>query len=80
MAIKIKRRNSGAALAIGTAPLTTGTGGLGSGEMVFDAVGNILYIGSGDDGAGNCTVVLPLAGPGNFNTRGMNAAPFLIMN
>jgi len=68
MTIKMqtKRRNIGTALVIGTAPLTTGAGGLLSGEQVWDGLTDILYIGKGDDGAGNCTSIEAIAGLGAF--------------
>ena len=66
MAIKLKRRNTGAALVSGTAPLSTGAGGIGSGEAVWDNVANILYIGGGDDGSGNSTSIRTVAGTGAF--------------
>jgi len=68
MTIKMqtKRRNTGAALVIGTAPLTTGAGGLLSGEQVWDGLANILYIGKGDDGSGNSTSIVAIGGSGAF--------------
>ena len=78
--IQVTRRNSGNALVPGTAPLATGVGGLASGQLVFDAVASILYIGVGDDGAGNSISISALAGIGAFNTRGAENAQFLIMN
>jgi len=65
-AIKLKRRNTGGALVPGTAPLNTGAGGVLSGEAVWDNVANILYIGGGDDGAGNSTSIRTVAGTGAF--------------
>ena len=78
--IQITRRNTGNALVPGIAPLTTGVGGLASGQLALDGVSNILYVGSGDDGAGNCISISTLAGPGAFNTRGIQTAQFLLMN
>ena len=68
MTIKMqtKRRNTGTALTIGTAPLTTGAGGLLSGEQVWDGLANILYIGKGDDGSGNSTSIVAVGGSGAF--------------
>lgn len=53
--IQFKRRASGAP----GAPPT-----LKSGEMAHNEVDNTLYIGIGDDGAGNATTVTPIAGRG----------------
>lgn len=78
--VQITRRNSGATLVPGVAPLASGVGGLTSGQLVFDAVANILYVGSGDDGVGNSTSIATLAGMGAFNTRGAENAQFLLMN
>jgi len=78
--VQITRRNTGAALVPGVAPLAAGAGGVASGQLVFDAVANVLYIGSGDDGLGNSTAIAPLAGLGNFNTRGLDLSRSLIMN
>lgn len=78
--VQVTRRNSGAALVPGTAPLAAGAGGLASGQLVFDAVANILYVGAGDDGVGNSTSIVTLAGTGAYNTRGVENAQFLIMN
>ena len=64
--LKLKRRNTGSALVSGTAPLTTGSGGIQSGEAVWDNAANILYIGGGDDGAGNSTSIKTVAGAGAF--------------
>jgi len=64
--IKLKRRNTGGALVSGTAPLSTGTGGILSGEAVWDNIANILYIGGGDDGSGNSTSIKTVAGTGAF--------------
>ncbi len=74
MAIKLKRRNTGGALVIGTAPLTTGAGGIGSGEPVYDAQTDILYIGKGDDGAGNSTTISKVGGGGAFLATALLAA------
>ncbi len=78
--VQVTRRNSGVALVPGVAPLAAGVGGLTSGQLVFDAVANILYVGSGDDGLGNASAIVALAGAGNFNTRAINNAQFLTMN
>lgn len=64
--LKLKRRNTGAALVPGTAPLSTGTGGILSGEAVWDNTANILYIGGGDDGSGNSISIKTIAGTGAF--------------
>ena len=64
--VQLKRRNTGGALVPGTAPLTFGVGGLKSGEPVWDGVADILYIGKGDDGAGNSTSIASIAGAGAF--------------
>ena len=64
--LKLKRRNIGAALVPGTAPLATGAGGILSGEAVWDNTANILYIGGGDDGSGNSTSIKTVAGTGAF--------------
>ena len=64
--LKLKRRNIGAALVPGTAPLGTGAGGILSGEAVWDNTANILYIGGGDDGSGNSTSIKTVAGTGAF--------------
>ena len=55
--IRIKRRASGNA----GAPTT-----LKSAELAHNEVDDTLYIGKGDDGAGNATNVVALAGPGAF--------------
>jgi hypothetical protein len=55
--IQLKRRlagNSGAPAA------------LRSGEVAHNEVDDTLYVGKGDDGAGNATAVIPLAGKGAF--------------
>jgi len=55
--IQLKRRlagNSGAPAA------------LRSGEVAHNEVDDTLYVGKGDDGAGNATAVIPLAGKGVF--------------
>jgi hypothetical protein len=59
--IQFKRRLSGNA----GAPAA-----LKSGEVAHNEVDNTLYIGKGDDGAGNATSVLPLAGRGAFADLG----------
>lgn len=78
--LQISRRNSGAPLVPGTAPLSTGVGGLASGQLVFDAVTSVLYVGAGDDGAGNSTSISALGGTGAFNARGAQNAQFLLLN
>jgi len=55
--IQLKRRASGAPGA---------PSALKSGEMAHNEVDNTLYIGMGDDGAGNATTVTPLAGRGAY--------------
>jgi hypothetical protein len=55
--IQFKRRVSGTA----GAPAA-----LKSGEVAHNEVDNVLYIGKGDDGAGNATSIVPLAGRGAF--------------
>jgi hypothetical protein len=59
--IQFKRRLSGNA----GAPAA-----LKSGEVAHNEVDNTLYIGKGDDGVGNATSVLPLAGRGAFADLG----------
>lgn len=55
--LQIKRRSTGAA----GAPTT-----LKSGELAYNAVSDVLYIGDGDDGAGNATTVESIGGKGGF--------------
>jgi hypothetical protein len=55
--IRIKRRASGAA----GAPAS-----LKSAELAHNEVDDTLYVGKGDDGSGNATTVVPLAGKGSF--------------
>jgi hypothetical protein len=55
--IQLKRRVSGVA----GAPAA-----LKSGELAHNEVDNTLYVGKGDDGAGNASSVIPLAGRGAF--------------
>lgn len=55
--IQFKRRVSGNA----GAPAA-----LKSGEVAHNEVDDILYVGKGDDGAGNATSIVPLAGKGGF--------------
>lgn len=55
--IQLKRRVSGNA----GAPAA-----LKSGEIAHNEVDNTLYVGKGDDGSGNATSVVPLAGRGAF--------------
>ncbi|SDB57453.1 hypothetical protein [Bauldia litoralis] len=58
--IRIKRRVSGAA----GAPAA-----LKSAELAHNEVDDTLYVGKGDDGGGNATSVVPLAGKGAFVDR-----------
>jgi hypothetical protein len=39
---------------------------LKSGELAHNEVDDTLYIGKGDDGGGNATAILPIAGKGSF--------------
>lgn len=55
--IQLKRRLAGTA----GAPAA-----LRSGEVAHNEVDDTLYVGKGDDGAGNATAVIPLAGKGAF--------------
>lgn len=55
--IQLKRRVSG----VSGAPAA-----LKSGEIAHNEVDDTLYVGKGDDGAGNATSVIPLAGKGSF--------------
>lgn len=55
--IQLKRRVSGVA----GAPAA-----LKSGELAHNEVDDTLYVGKGDDGAGNATSVVPMAGSGGF--------------
>jgi hypothetical protein len=55
--IQFKRRQAGNA----GAPAA-----LKSGEVAHNEVDDTLYIGKGDDGVGNATAILPLAGLGAF--------------
>jgi len=55
--IRIKRRVSGNA----GAPAA-----LKSAELAHNEVDNTLYIGKGDDGAGNATTIVPIGGSGAF--------------
>lgn len=55
---KLKRRPTGGAAGAPAA--------LKSGEPAFNEVDNILYLGKGDDGGGNATTVVPVAGIGAF--------------
>ena len=55
--IQLKRRVSGVAGA---------PSALKSGEIAHNEVDDTLYVGKGDDGAGNATSVIPLAGKGSF--------------
>ena len=38
-------------------------------ELAHNENDNILYIGTGNDGAGNATAIVPIAGEGHFSTR-----------
>jgi len=55
--IQLKRRTSGVA----GAPAA-----LKSGELAHNEVDDTLYVGKGDDGAGNATAIVPLGGSGGF--------------
>ena len=55
--IQLKRRVSGVA----GAPAA-----LKSGELAHNEVDNTIYVGKGDDGAGNATSIVPVAGSGGF--------------
>lgn len=55
--IQLKRRVSG---------LAGAPAALKSGELAHNEVDDTLYVGKGDDGAGNATSVVPLAGKGGF--------------
>jgi hypothetical protein len=55
--IQLKRRVSG---------VTGAPAALKSGEIAHNEVDDTLYVGKGDDGAGNATSVIPLAGKGSF--------------
>lgn len=55
--IQLKRRVSG---------LVGAPAGLKSGEIAHNEVDDTLYVGKGDDGGGNATSVIPLAGKGAF--------------
>jgi len=55
--IQLKRRVSG---------LAGAPAALKSGEIAHNEVDNTLYVGKGDDGLGNATSVVPLAGRGAF--------------
>ena len=55
--IQLKRRVSGVA----GAPAA-----LKSGELAHNEVDNTVYVGKGDDGSGNATSVVPVAGSGGF--------------
>ncbi|KGK99905.1 hypothetical protein [Thalassobacter sp. 16PALIMAR09] len=58
--IQLKRRISG----IAGAPAA-----LKSGELAHNEVDDTLYVGKGDDGAGNATAIVPMAGSGGFVAR-----------
>ena len=55
--IRIKRRVTG---------LAGAPSALKSAELAHNEVDDTLYVGKGDDGAGNATSVVPLAGKGAF--------------
>jgi hypothetical protein len=55
--IQLKRRVSGVA----GAPAA-----LKSGELAHNEVDNTVYVGKGDDGSGNATSIVPIAGSGGF--------------
>ena len=55
--IQLKRRVSG---------LAGAPAALKSGELAHNEVDDTLYVGKGDDGAGNATSVVPMAGSGGF--------------
>ena len=57
--IQLKRRVSGVA----GAPAA-----LKSGELAHNEVDDTLYVGKGDDGSGNATAIVPMAGSGGFLT------------
>lgn len=59
--LKFKRRSAGGGAG---APSS-----LKSGEVAHNEADNILYIGKGDDGSGNATSIVPLAGVGGFVDR-----------
>jgi len=58
--IQLKRRVSGVA----GAPAA-----LKSGELAHNEVDDTLYVGKGDDGSGNATSIVPVAGSGGFVAR-----------
>lgn len=58
--IQLKRRVSGVAGA---------PSALKSGELAHNEVDDTLYVGKGDDGAGNATSIVPMAGSGGFVAR-----------
>jgi len=58
--IQLKRRGSGVA----GAPAA-----LKSGELAHNEVDDTLYVGKGDDGTGNATSIVPMAGAGSFADR-----------
>jgi hypothetical protein len=58
--IQLKRRVSGVA----GAPAS-----LKSGELAHNEVDDTLYVGKGDDGSGNATSIVPMAGSGGFVAR-----------
>jgi hypothetical protein len=58
--IQLKRRGSGVA----GAPAA-----LKSGELAHNEVDDTLYVGKGDDGTGNATSIIPMAGAGSFVDR-----------
>ena len=56
--IRLKRRSTGGAAGAPTTLKTT--------EPAFNEVDNTLYLGYGDDGSGNATSIVPVAGKGAF--------------
>lgn len=62
--LKFKRRSAGGA--------TGAPAALKSGEVAHNEADNTLYIGKGDDGSGNATAVVPLAGTGAFVDKTTN--------
>src|SRR5690606_5836278 len=59
--IRLKRRAAGGAAG---APATLKTS-----EVAYNETDNVLYIGFGDDGEGNATTIIALAGEGLFATK-----------
>lgn len=63
--LRLKRRASGA---VG-APAS-----LKSGELAWNMVDGVIYAGSGDDGAGNATSIVPVAFTGNIRAIELHCA------